>query len=76
MKKLQRKYTALFVREKDGGFSVSVAELPGCFSQGDSYEEAFQNIHEAIDLYLEDITPQEANLFAPYQADELFLTRV
>ncbi len=76
MKKLQRKYTALFVREKDGGFSVSIPELPGCFSEGDSYEEASENIHEAIELYLEDVTPQEAELFAPYQSDELFLTRV
>ena len=28
--------------------------LPGCFSQGKTFEEALKNIQEAIDLYLED----------------------
>lgn len=44
----------LFEQEKDGGYSVSVPSLPGCFSQGDTFEEALKNIHEAIELYLED----------------------
>lgn len=44
----------LFEEEKDGGFSVSVPSLPGCFSQGNTYEEALKNIREAMSLYLED----------------------
>jgi predicted RNase H-like HicB family nuclease len=44
----------LFEEEQDGGFSVSVPSLPGCFSQGNTYEEALKNIREAISLYLED----------------------
>jgi len=44
----------LFEQEEDGGYSVSVPSLPGCFSQGDTFEEALKNIREAIDLYLED----------------------
>lgn len=44
----------LFEQEKDGGFSVSAPSLPGCFSQGDTFEEAMKNIREAINLYLED----------------------
>ncbi|MCK9308133.1 MAG: type II toxin-antitoxin system HicB family antitoxin [Methanoculleus sp.] len=27
--------------------------LPGCISEGDTREEALENIREAIDLYLE-----------------------
>lgn len=42
----------LFQEEKDGGFSVSVPSLPGCFSQGDTFEDAMKNIREAADLYL------------------------
>lgn len=44
----------LFEQEKDGRYSVSVPSLPGCFSQGDTFEEAMKNIQEAIELYLED----------------------
>lgn len=46
-------YNAVFQVEKDGGFSVWVPALPGCCSQGETFEEAIENIKEAIGLYLE-----------------------
>ncbi len=53
-KKIKRKilhYTAVFSRENDGGYSVKVPKLSGCFSQGDTFKEAFKNIREAVGLY-------------------------
>ncbi len=50
-------FYVVFEQEEDGGFSVSVPALPGCFSQGDTFEEALANIEEAIALYIE--TKQE-----------------
>jgi len=47
-------YNAILQKEKDGGYSVSVPSLPGCFSQGDDFEDAIKNIQEAMELYLED----------------------
>lgn len=47
-----REIFVLFQEEKSGGFSVSVPSLPGCFSQGDTFEEAMSNIKEATNLYL------------------------
>lgn len=38
---------------EDGGYVVSCPSLPGCHSQGDTVEEAIENIKEAIELYLE-----------------------
>lgn len=38
---------------EDGGYTVYVPALPGCISEGDTIEEALQNIREAIELYLE-----------------------
>ncbi|UUX93814.1 type II toxin-antitoxin system HicB family antitoxin [Methanoplanus endosymbiosus] len=40
---------------EDGGYTVYVPSLPGCISEGETREEAIQNIKEAIDLYLEPI---------------------
>lgn len=50
----KQNFIVVFEQEEDGGFSVSVPSLPGCFSQGDTFEEATKNIREAIELYLED----------------------
>ncbi len=36
----------------DEGISVSVPALPGCWSEGDTDEEALANIRDAIDDYL------------------------
>lgn len=55
MKKTKRiivkKFNAVFQEEKTG-YSVYVPDLPGCISEGDSFEEAKKNIKEAIELYL------------------------
>ena len=39
--------------ESDEGFSISVPGLPGCCSQGETEEEALENIADAIREYLE-----------------------
>ena len=36
----------------DEGISVSVPALPGCWSEGDTEEEALANIQDAIHEYL------------------------
>lgn len=57
MRKIIRKiyqYTAIFEPdEKVGGFTVTIPSLPGCISEGDTFEEALKNIQEAASLYIE-----------------------
>lgn len=53
------KYTAVFSPEETGGYSVSIPALPGCVSQGETFEKALENIKEAAELYLEDIKESE-----------------
>jgi len=48
------RYTVVIEQESDGGFVISVPALPGCVSQGDTRNEALNNIREAIELYVED----------------------
>ena len=40
-------------RDKDGYFATC-PELQGCYSQGDTYEEALENIKDAVTLHLQD----------------------
>jgi predicted RNase H-like HicB family nuclease len=43
----------LVSQEEDGGYVIEVPSLPGCVSQGDTLDEALENIKEAIELYIE-----------------------
>ncbi len=52
-KKTISSYTALFTPAEEGGYTVTVPALPGCISEGNSFEDARMNISEAIELYLE-----------------------
>lgn len=56
MKKLF--YPAVFHPE-DTGYFVSIPDLDGCFSQGDTLEEATEMIGDALGLYLEDYAQQQ-----------------
>ena len=51
-------YPVIFEPE-EVGVSVYVPDLPGCFTQGDSLEEALDNVQEAMGLFLEDIDPKD-----------------
>ena len=42
----------VLVHESEEGFSVSCPGLPGCWSQGETEEEALENIQDAIKEYL------------------------
>ncbi len=46
------KYTVILVPEEDGAYSVEVPALPGCYTQGETREEAINMAKEAIELYL------------------------
>jgi predicted RNase H-like HicB family nuclease len=50
-----QKFVLPVVIEKDkDGYFVFCPLLQGCYTQGDSYEEAIDNIEDAIRLHLED----------------------
>ena len=58
--------------EKDKyGYYAFCPELKGCHSQGDSLDEVLENIKEAIQLYLETLSPQERH---DYLSKEILTT--
>ena len=46
-------FPVLLEQDEDGYFA-SCPKLQGCYTQGDTYEEALKNIQDAILLHLED----------------------
>lgn len=47
------KFNVVLEPAEEGGFNVSVPALDGCFTQGQTEEEALKNAVEAIRCYLE-----------------------
>jgi len=52
---LKKYYKVIFDPQEEGGYTVTVPSLPGCISEGDTYDQALANIKEAIVLYLESL---------------------
>ena len=44
----------IVLEEDSDGYFVSCPALQGCYSQGDTYEEALKNIKDAVRLHIED----------------------
>jgi len=49
------RYTIILGREAGGGYHAFCPALRGCHSQGDTLDEAVENIREAIEAYLESV---------------------
>jgi len=45
-------YTVILHPAEEGGYWVEVPVLPGCYSQGETVEEALLNVREAIEAHL------------------------
>lgn len=52
---LSLKYPMSIYPEDDGAYTVIIPDLPGCMSQGETLEEALENINEARELWIETV---------------------
>lgn len=46
-------YTVVVHSAEEGGYWVDVPSLPGCFSQGETIDEAMNNAREAIEVHIQ-----------------------
>ncbi len=47
------RFAAVIERDEEGYFAFC-PELQGCYTQGETYEEALRNIEDAVRLHIED----------------------
>ncbi len=57
-----------------GGWVAEVPSLPGCYSQGETKEEALKNVQEAIKAWME--TAREMNFDVPGDEVEIEVRQV
>ncbi len=62
-------FKVLIEADESGGYVVECPQLQGCYTQGDTIEEALANIKEVIEMCLEELAernedmPQTRNVF-------------
>ncbi len=65
------KYPIIVHKDPDSDFGVTVPDLPGCFSAGDTMEEALQNTEEAILTHIEGLLLDNDPIPSPSSMEEL-----
>lgn len=68
------KYTVVFEPAEEGGYVASVPALPGCMSQGDTFEEAVKMIKDAISGYLAVLKQKGEEI--PKESEEVVISKV
>ena len=48
-------YPVIIERDEDNRFVISCPALPGCFTEGKTFEEAMEMMKDAMQLYLRDL---------------------
>lgn len=68
------KYTVVFEPAEGGGYVASVPALPGCISQGETFEEAVSMIKDAISGYLAVLKEKGEEI--PTESEEVVISKV
>jgi predicted RNase H-like HicB family nuclease len=75
MSESMKTYFAILHKEPDSAIGVVFPDLPGCFSAGDSYDEAIRNAEKALALYAETESSAGRKLPEPSPFDRLYADR-
>ncbi len=54
MRDMNRFKFSVIIEKDEDGYYASVPELEGCYTQGNTYEEVYERIQDAIRLCVED----------------------
>lgn len=63
-------YSVIVHEAEEGGYWVEAPALPGCYSQGETLDDALDNVKEAIALYLDAL--MDDNMHIPMDSDVVF----
>lgn len=63
---LQKPYSRIIIPDDEGLYAAQILEFPGCFSDGQSPEEAYSNLEEAADNWIESALAQGMQIPEPF----------
>lgn len=66
LSELHKPYSRIIIPDDDGRYAGEILEFPGCFSDGDTPEEAYSNLEEAAGNWLESARAQGMPIPTPF----------
>ena len=66
--------TAIFEPAEEGGYIVSVPAIPGCVTQGETFEESVKNVKDAIKGCLEVLKEEDQDI--PQEKSDVVITKI
>jgi len=67
-------FTAIFEPAEEGGYVVYIPAIPGCATQGETFEEAEMMAKDAIEGCLEVLN--DLNEEIPFESDKVIITKI
>ena len=67
-------FTAIFEPAKEGGYVVYIPSLPGCATQGETFEEAESMAKDAIEGYLK--TMRDLKEEIPLESEKMIISKI
>ena len=67
-------YTAIFEPAEEGGYIARVPAIPGCITEGDSFEETSKNIKDAVIGCLDVLKEEDQEI--PQEKPETVITKI
>ena len=68
-------YTVELKPQLEGGYTVTIPALPGCVSEGDTLEEALENIKDAAEGYIKVLAKHQKKVpleFSEFKQVDIF----
>jgi len=63
---LQRPYARVIMPDEAGRYAAQILEFPGCFSEGGTPDEAYENLQEAAESWLESALSRRMAIPEPF----------
>jgi len=67
-------FTAVFEPAKEGGYVVYIPVLPGCATQGETFEEAQEMAKDAIEGYL--MALKDLRQEIPFESEKTIISKI
>ena len=67
-------FTAIFEPAEEGGYVVYIPAIPGCATQGETFEEAEMMAKDAIEGCLEVLKDLKQEI--PFESDKVIITKI